>query len=752
MSEPALLLHELTRRFGAFTAVDRLSFAVPRGSIFGLLGPNGSGKSTVIRMLCGVLAPSAGQARVLGLDVARDPEAVKRRIGYMSQAFSLYRDLSVAENLAFYGRVYGLSGARLEARAQELFTRLGLEPYRDRPAGLLSGGWRQRLALACALVHDPELLFLDEPTAGIDPVARRELWDLLHDLAAAGKTLLVTTHYMDEAERCSLVGYLHLSRLIAFGAPDVLRAHPAVTPPGTRRLGLELRAPASEAEHLLSPPATLAPLRAAPGVRDATLFGTQVHLLVEAERDPESILRAAGLPPASCQVRPIAPTLEDVFVTLARAETERRASSEPAPGPLWPSAASQRAAPPGGGPSSPEPAGLSPPAPPAPTVAPTTQGLLAVFLKELLHVQRDPAALVFMFLIPFIQMVIFGYALDTQVEDVPTVVLDHDRSTDSQELIESLANMRTFRLVEHAEDEDSFRRALTSGRAQVGVRIPPDFSRRLLRRERAPAQMLIDGSDSQVATTAQRGASLLNFAISMRRGQALAESIQVKVATDPAGNAALPVELRPRLLYNPDLESAHFFVPGLVGVIMQLVTLFLTAFAIVRERESGTLEQIFVTPVGRTGLILGKLLPYALIGFVETLGVLLIMEWLFGVPFRGSLALLLALSTLFITCALGLGLLISSVARTQAQAMQMAFLIMMPSILISGFVFPRENMPLVLQWISALFPVTWFLKILRGVILRGADLQDLLQPSLALVACCAVILAGAVVRFRKQMD
>ena len=744
---PALRLDGLTRRFGAFTAVDDLSLQVPRGAIFGLLGPNGSGKSTVIRMLCGVLRPSAGSARVLSIDVARDPEAVKRRIGYMSQAFSLYRDLTVAENLAFYGRVYGLRGEPLRARTGELSGRLGLDPYRDRRAGMLSGGWKQRLALACALVHDPELLFLDEPTAGIDPVARRELWDLLHDLAGAGKTLLVTTHYMDEAERCSLVGYLHLSRLIAFGGPDQLRAHPLVTPPGTRRLALELD---PEQPGCPRPPAALGPLRAAPGVRDATLFGTQVHLLVEAEREPEQLLVAAGLPPAACQVRPITPTLEDVFVTLARAETRRREEGLPPP-----------EAPPLRAPADPAPQEPSAalPAPsgeagdePAPAAPPASQGLLAILLKELLHVQRDPAALMFMFLIPLIQMVIFGYALDTQVEHVTTVVLDHDRSADSYKLAEALENTQTFRLVGWVEDEESFRRALTSGRAQVGVRIPPDYSRRLLRRERAAVQVLIDGSDSQVATTAQRGAALLTFALSQRRGLALAETLQVKVATDPAGGAAPPIELRPRLLYNPDLESSHFFVPGLVGVIMQLVTLFLTAFAIVRERESGTLEQIFVSPVGRVGLILGKLVPYAGIGFVETLGVLMIMEWVFGVPFRGSLGLLLLLSTLFITCALGLGLLVSSLAQTQAQAMQMAFLIMMPSILISGFVFPRDNMPLVLQWISAGFPVTWFLQILRGVILRGADLQDLTRPTLALAACCAVILALALLRFRKRVD
>lgn len=306
-AEPMISCEALTKRFGQFTAVNQVSFTVAKGSIFGFLGPNGSGKSTVIRMLCGLLEPSAGQARLAGFDVATQTEEIKHLIGYMSQKFSLYDELTVHENLSFYGRLYGLQSAALQRRYDELIALTHLEPYLQRRAGLLSGGWRQRLAMACALVHKPTVLFLDEPTAGIDPVARRELWDLLFEFSSQGMTLFVTTHYMDEAERCSHVGYIHMSKLIVCGDPDELKQLPIVNPPGTKRIDVTC-------DHVTT---GLQVVRRLPGVRTATVFGQSMHLLVdEGMRDDFILAELAKNNIPHADIRPIAPSLEDVFVAL----------------------------------------------------------------------------------------------------------------------------------------------------------------------------------------------------------------------------------------------------------------------------------------------------------------------------------------------------------------------------------------------------------------------------------------------------
>ena len=301
---PQILAEELSKRFGAFLAVDRISFQVAHGEIMGFLGPNGAGKSTTIRMLCGLLRPSGGRALVAGIDVARDPEGVRERIGYMSQKFSLYSDLTVAENLRFFGGIYRVPRDELAARTRFVVEMAGLAGREDALVSTLAGGWKQRLALGCAILHRPPILFLDEPTSGVDPTSRRRFWDLIHDLAAEGVTVLVSTHYMDEAEYCNEIALINQGRLVALGSPGKLKS----TALGGELLLVECD-PVGGALELLPQ---------APGVHDVAAFGNALHVLVDDAKAAQGTLPSwlQGRGVACRRVAPIEPTLEDVFVSL----------------------------------------------------------------------------------------------------------------------------------------------------------------------------------------------------------------------------------------------------------------------------------------------------------------------------------------------------------------------------------------------------------------------------------------------------
>jgi ABC-2 type transport system ATP-binding protein len=311
VSQPAIELHEISKHFGDFKAVDRVSFSVEEGEIFGFLGANGAGKSTTIRMLCGLLSPTSGTGRVLGIDVARDPEGVKRRIGYMSQRFSLYDDLTVAQNVRFFGGVYGLRGARARNRTDWALHMSGLEGKENRLTGELPGGWKQRLALACSVLHEPRVVFLDEPTSGVDPISRRRFWRLIDDMATEGVTVFVTTHYLDEAEYCQRLALIHAGRLVADGTV------PALKEVFAGRAVLEVVAPrVADA---------LEALGDAPWALETSIFGTRVHVVVEdaeeGRRQVEGLLADQDNGPTS--VDRILPSLEDVFIHhVEKAEAE----------------------------------------------------------------------------------------------------------------------------------------------------------------------------------------------------------------------------------------------------------------------------------------------------------------------------------------------------------------------------------------------------------------------------------------------
>lgn len=366
------------------------------------------------------------------------------------------------------------------------------------------------------------------------------------------------------------------------------------------------------------------------------------------------------------------------------------------------------------------------------------RGLRAIAAKEFIHVLREPSTIVFALLIPMVQLIIFGYALDTDVRHISTAVLNQDQKTASRELINRFIATQYFDVVEYVSSDQTLREEIVSGRAHVGIKIPPDFSENVSRGTGSQVLVLIDGSDSQVASRAQSAALSLGLQLSTER-------ITSRRTYNPS------VDVRPRVLFNPDMRSANFFVPGLVGIIMQIVLMMLTALSIVREKENGTLEQLLVTPVGRFGLMVGKLVPYAVLGLIEIAVVLFLMWALFGVPIHGSILLLAALAPIFLFSGLGLGLLISTFAQSQVQAFQASFLIILPSVLLSGFVFPRESMPALIYPVTAIIPVTYYLEILRGIIIRGAGWSELWRQVFILIGLGAVILSIAAARFQKRL-
>jgi ribosome-dependent ATPase len=362
-------------------------------------------------------------------------------------------------------------------------------------------------------------------------------------------------------------------------------------------------------------------------------------------------------------------------------------------------------------------------------------GLGAIVYKELRQARRDPATVFLALAIPVIQLTIFGYAIDTEIRDIPTVVVDRARVRASREIEAALEATDVFRVRYRADTRDEALAILRSGKANVAVLIPEDFERKLLAEQTVPLQFLIDGSDSNLALNAQNAAAGTVLAASMKRGRATLQG--------PA------FEARTRLLYNPDGTSSRFFVPGLAGIILQLVTMVLTAFAIVRERERGTLEQLLVTPVSPLALTLGKILPAVIVGAVASVLVIGAMVLVFGVPIRGDVTLLAALLLLFVVTSLALGLLISTVAKNQLQALMFTMLILLPSVLLSGFMFPRESMPSGIYEATWIIPATYFVEIMRGVVLRGATAAELQGSIWPLAGLCAALILAATWRLRR---
>jgi ABC-2 type transport system permease protein len=367
------------------------------------------------------------------------------------------------------------------------------------------------------------------------------------------------------------------------------------------------------------------------------------------------------------------------------------------------------------------------------------RGLGAILFKEFITVLRDPMTLFFMLFPPLIEMVAFGYALDNDVRHMAMTILNEDRTVESRQFIDRFVNTETFRIVGEVSNVEELASEIRKGRAYVGLQIPPHFTRDLRTGQPAQVQMLIDGSNSTTALQA------LNTAL----GIALTQSMEVMMREGQ--RRTVPIEIRPQILYNPTMRSPNFFVPGVIGVVLQIGTTFATAMAVVRERERGTLEQLLVSPLSRWGLMLGKLVPYLCIGMLMAILLFAIMRFVFAVPIAGSVIAMMLSTLVYVFALLSLGLLVATKAENQMQALQMSMTFIMPSVFFSGFIFPRETMPWIFYAIGALLPTTYFIDLMRAIILRGATFLEY-WPSLGIMSVMAVVLfCVCALRFRKKI-
>ncbi len=369
----------------------------------------------------------------------------------------------------------------------------------------------------------------------------------------------------------------------------------------------------------------------------------------------------------------------------------------------------------------------------------------SVVKKEVIQIKRDRPSLAIALVMPLMMLFLFGYAVNTDVNHIKMAVWDQSSTAYSRELVDQFTNTQVFEVAAHASGYGDIESMLDDGTISVALVIPPDYARKRDRNEQANVQLLVDGSDPNIARTATSNAQL----IVQNRSFALQE---MRLQKEGMGELELPLELDTRVLFNPNMESIVFNIPGLIGLIMQNVTMILTAFSLVREKERGTMEQLIVTPIRPLELMLGKITPYVGIGLFSFCLVLLVGTLWFGVPVKGSVSLLVSLSVLFLITTLILGIFISTIAKTQLQAMQIAFAFILPSVLLSGFMFPRESMPLVIQWLGGLVPLTYFLEILRGIFLKAVDLSALWKDAMGMGIFCLVILTVSMLRFRKKIE
>ncbi len=638
--QPVIVARSLTRRFGKFVAVNRVNFTIERGEIFGFVGSNGCGKTTTMKMLTGLLEPSEGVALLFGQPLDPSDLQSRQRVGYMSQSFSLYSELTVRQNLDLHARLFHIAAQRAQRRIERLIEQFGLRPYLDQETAALPLGIRQRLSLAVAIVHEPEMLILDEPTSGVDPLARDKFWELLIDLSRnQSVTIFVSTHFMNEAERCDRVALMHAGRVLAMDSPSALQK----------------------------------------SCNAASLEEAFIDYL-EKERDEDLPVAAAGFTPIS-----------------------------------------------------------SPGVPPASRFS--GRRLLAYAIRETLELIRDPIRLGFALGGSALLMLIFGFGISTDVDNLSFAVLDHDHTPESRAYISEFIGSRYFIEKKPVSDYGEVERRLKNGEVKAIIEIPPNFGRDIKSNYSTSTAAWIDGAMPFRAQTI-RGYIQGTHAQFVAGLEAIG---QTKAAPPPAAF----VETRFR--YNQDFDSIYAMVPSSISLLLALIPAILMALAIVREKELGSITNLYVTPVTRIEFLIGKQLPYIALAMVNFALMFLMALIVFRVPLKGSFLTLLLGALLYVTTTTSYGMVISAFARTQIAALfGTAILTVLPATQFAGLMTPVSSLTGIAAIMGRVFPMSYFVPISMGTFTKGLGFAELDRYLFDLAIFIPIFVVLNLLLLRKQ--
>jgi len=635
----AIEARDLTLRFGDFTAVDHVSFRIFHGEIFGFIGSNGCGKTTTMKMLTGLLPASEGTAHLFGQPMrARDIET-RRRIGYMSQSFSLYSELSVRQNLILHARLFRLKPDTIPARVDEMLDRFDLARVADLLPAALPLGQRQRLSLAVAMIHAPEVLILDEPTSGVDPVARDAFWRIMIDLARRdGVTIFISTHFMNEAERCDRIALMHAGRVLACDAPAGVIAQ-----------------------------------RGAQNLEDAF-----IGHLEEASKEEKTGTPEASVEDSAPMGRPV-----------ASRGTRRRFD---------------------------------------------IRRMFSYSRRESMELRRDPIRLTLALLGSLILMFVVGYGVNLDVEDLTFAVLDRDKTAASRDYVLNISGSRYF--IERAPitSYDELDRRMRAGEIGLAIEIPPGFGRDLARGDPVQIGAWIDGSMPQRAETIQ--------------GYVQGIHMHWLAGRRPQTNS---LNIETRFRYNPDIKSLVAMAPAVIPLLLLLIPAMLAALSVVREKELGSIINLYVTPVTRLEFLMGKQFPYVVLGMLNFLLLTLLAVTVFGVPLKGSFLALTAGALLYVISSTAMGLLISSFMRSQIAAIfGTAVLTILPAVGFSGMIDPVSSLEGAGRIIGNIYPTTYFIIISRGTFSKALEFSDLYSAFIPLLIAAPVLIALGALLLQKQ--